>query len=194
MKKEKGLSARELFKGAYAAIKNASREIKLPQTALAEIADDSDFHRTRVGYSGYDFAVILKLGDKEWAISLGTACGAYPADPYNCDIVAVQVCTKGKTEKQLAIEIMKELIRNSYFCKSLIIALADGRITLMGTPLSQKIGEILGPKIDEFIAKEMEINPKVIHTDLRPVVTSAVEYEKAFVPVLCDAINKALAS
>ncbi len=55
----------------------------------AEIADDSDYHRTKKGYMVYEDLILLKSQKKHIVLALGEAYGAYPADPYDRDITAV---------------------------------------------------------------------------------------------------------
>ncbi|MBI4154995.1 hypothetical protein HY498_02840 [Candidatus Woesearchaeota archaeon] len=56
--KVKGLNVRELLKNTYSRLseRHNPQEIVIPNRALAEIANDSDWHRTRVGYMGYESA------------------------------------------------------------------------------------------------------------------------------------------
>lgn len=197
MAKKQGLSARQLLEGVYNLLKDKldGREIKLLLKAMAEIANDSDWHRTRVGYTGYETAVLLKIDDKEWAVAFGTACGSYPADPYNCDIAAVPVSTNGKSNEEIAKEIHKTLSRGGYFRDSLIYAMADGRLAInKDGRFGQKVLELLKPKIQEFIAQDLETDSRYLHMDLRPVVKSVAQYKPGFVAFLYDTLRTVLAS
>ena len=195
MGKKQGLSARKLLEGVYNALKKDGRKIKLPSKATAEIANDSDWHRTRIGYTGYESATLLKIGDKEWAIAFGAKCGSYPADPYNCDIAAVQLSGDSKPDEEVASEIHDALERNIYFRHSLIYAMADGQLALnKDGHFSKKVLEFLRPKVQEFIAQELETDSRYFTMDLRPVVKSAIQYKPKFVDFLCDTLREVLAS
>ena len=187
-----GLSARELLTEVFAELKKkfSGREVNLPEKAMAIIADDSDWHRTRTGYTCYESAVLLKIGSKEWAVAFGTACGSYPADPYNCDIAAVQILSND----QVAMAVYRALEGNDYFRRSIVVAMADGELgTNKNSPFTKKFLEIV-PSYQRFIARKKEIYPEYITMDLRPVVKSGIRYKKEFVAVLADAMRIALES
>lgn len=195
-KKLKGLSARELLTATFNALKMrlGGKEIKLPSEALAEIANDSDWHRTRVGYTGYESAVLLKVGGREWAVAFGTTCGDYPADRYNCDIAAVRLSGHGKSKKQIAEEIRQALEGNSYFRGSLIYAMADGNLAGSSrSRFTRKVLEVLQPRIRSFIAQDIKADPDYITGDLQPLVISAVRYKKEFAAFLSDTLQTVLA-
>ena len=195
MGEKQGLSAKELLEGVYNALKKDGREVKLPSKAMAEIANDSDWHRTRIGYTGYESATLLKIGDKEWVVAFGTKCGSYPADPYNCDIAAVQLSGDGKSDEEVASEIHDALRGNSYFCHSLIYAMADGQLALnKDERFGQKVLDLLRPKVQEFIAQDLETDSRYFTMDLRPVVKSAVQYKPEFVGFFRDTLHTVLAS
>lgn len=195
MAEKQRLSARELLEGVYNVLKNGGREIKLPSKAMAKIADDSDWHRTRVGYTGYESATLLKVGEKEWVVAFGTACGDYPADPYNCDIVAVQFSGNGKSDEQVAAEIHDALEGNRCFRHSLVYVMANGQLVVnKDGHFGQKVLELLRPKVQEFIAQDLETDPRYFTLDLRPVVKSAVQYKAEFVGFLYDTLRAVLAS
>ena len=67
------LNVRELLQNAHSTLckRHNSKAIILPQKALAEIANDSDGHRTRVGYMGYENAELFQLDGKTWTIARG---------------------------------------------------------------------------------------------------------------------------
>lgn len=195
MSANQGLSARELLTETFSDLQNklGGKIVSLPSKATAEIANDSDWHRTRIGYTGYELAVLVESGSKQWAIAFGTKCGSYPADPYNCDITAIPVAVDGKPEDQIAKEVHDALESNSYFRNSLIYAMADGQLAVSKEGrLGQKVLELLQPKVQEFIAQDLEIDSRYFTTDLRPVVKSAVRYKREFVTFLSETLQAAL--
>ncbi len=191
------ISARQLLEGVYSSLKNklGGREIHLPSKAMVEIANDSDWHRTRIGYSAYETALLLNVEGKEWAVAFGTNCGSYPAEPYNCDIAAVSVFPIGKSDEEIAKEVYKALKKGSYFRNSLIYTLADGQLAVSkNSKFGQKVLELLRPKIKEFIVQDLETDSRYLYLDLRPVVKCAIEYKPEFVSFLCDIFRSVLAA
>ncbi|MDD5032923.1 MAG: hypothetical protein PHC85_02310 [Candidatus Pacebacteria bacterium] len=195
MEEKQGLSSRELLESVYNALKEGCREIQFSSRAMAEIADDSDWHRSRTGYTGYESAALFNAGGKKWAVAFGIKCGSYPADPYNCDIAAVELTGGGNTNKEIAAEVQSALRRNSYFRDSLVYAMADGQLKVKKDGrFSKKTLELLGPKVQEFVAKDVRIDPNYLTMDLRPVVKSAVRYKPEFVAFLRDTFRTLLSS
>jgi len=197
MVEKQELSARQILEGVYNSLKDKidGKETKLPSKATAEIANDSDWHRTRVGYTGYETAVLLMVDGKEWAVAFGTKCGSYPSDPYNCDIAAVPVSTNGKSDEEIAKEIHEALEEGIYFHNSLIYAMADGRLAISkDSRFGSKVLELLRPRVQEFIAQELETDFRYFTMDLRPVVKSAVQYRPEFIAFLFDTFRSVLAA
>jgi len=123
----KTLNAHELLQNAYLrlCIIHASREVVFQHRAFAEIADDSDWHRTRKGYMGYDKADLLRLDGKVWVIARGEACGSYPAAPYDSEILALRFELKRedgkrKTKAQTRNELSDAVAGSTYFRNSLV--------------------------------------------------------------------------
>lgn len=195
MAEKQGLSARELLEGVYEALKGDGREIKLLSKATAEIADDSDWHRDRRGYTGYESATLLKIGDKEWLVAFGTRCGGYPADPYNCDIAIMRFFGDGTSDERTATEVYDTLKENCYFRKSIIYAMTSGQLMVKSDGyFSQKVLELLKPSIQGFITQDLETNPDCFTMDGRPVITTFIQYKPEFVAFLYDAFRKILAT
>jgi hypothetical protein len=193
--KVQGLSAKELLEGVYNAFKRDGKEVKLPAIALTEIAIDSDWPRSCAGYTKYDSAIILKIGNKRWAIALGTAYGSYLADPYNCDIVAVPISNNEKSEDRILAEIYVALERNKYFRDSLVYAMVDGQLyTKESGRFGKDVIRLLKPKVRKFIAKDLEVDPDRLTTGLRPVIKSAVQYKPKFVGVLYNIFRTIITS
>ena len=195
MAEKKGLYAKELLEGVYNALKNGGKEVTLPSKVTVEIANDSDHHRTRIGYIGYESATLLKIGRRKLVVALGTVCGDYPADRYDCDIVAMRLSGKGKTDEQITAEARDALAKNYYLTHSLIIAMADGRLGLgKNKRTGRKMLRILGPTIQDFIAQELQTDPTVLTGSLRPVVISPVLYKAEFVEFLHKTLRQVLTS
>jgi len=192
MSKDTSLSVRELFQGVCEKIKKEFRgeQITLLNRAMSEIADDSDYHRSRTGYMRYNSVVLVKIGEKNWALGLGVAGGGYPADPYNSDIIALLISPNGKSNEELAQEIYKAIETTSHFHDSIICGMADGRLFLKkNAHFGKKMMGVLQSGIKDYIAQNLEIDLTVFHMDLRPVVKSSMKYKSEFVDFLKDSIT-----
>jgi hypothetical protein len=146
--------------------------------AMAEIGDDSDWHREVKGYTIYESYVVKN----NWVVALGKKGGKYPADRFDRDIVAIQIDPK-KNNKEL-------LEQNKYFYHSLIISLASGEI---GTRLDGFFGsQISDLKIDDFIIQHQVVDRDFYGVDLQPLVVKKIEYDEEIVKYLADKISNIL--
>lgn len=187
----KSLSVRELLDKTYEALekKFEHKTVIFPEHASAEIANDSDYHRTRIGSMSYEKANVFRFNGREWAIAIGKACGSYPADPYDTDISAIQTKTEGKLEKQIGKELMEGFERSSYFRNSIIYGMSDGSLAVGNqSPFKDKVLEILKPQMEKYMAKQPKYHDKFITMDLRPVVTGRAEYKPEFTKFLAESI------
>lgn len=72
--------------------------------------------------------------------------------------------------------------------------MADGQLIVKENgSFSQKVLELLKPKVKEFIAQDLETNPNLFTMDLRPMVESAVRYKEEFVVFLSEMFQVVLA-
>ncbi|HEU0051386.1 MAG TPA: hypothetical protein VFQ60_05025 [Patescibacteria group bacterium] len=192
---EKGLLAKELLENVFrlfSALPNA-KLVKLSRKAYSEIANDSDWHRTRVGYFGYEEVILLKGADKEWALALGHACGAYPADPFSADLSAVPMETNGKDED--LEEAVSHALSIGYFYNSLIFALASGELVVKPDHCSRFKDTILRNSrfsFQDFVAQELVMDPTVMTGDLRPFVTKPRLYKPQSAQTLFEVLKRTL--
>lgn len=189
----KGLTVRELLKDTYYKMseKCSSQRIFLPKRTLVEIADDSDWHRTRTGYMGYESADLFQLGGKTWAITVGEKCGDYPAERYDSDIMALEIITEGKTSKQIQEELIEKIQNSPYFENSLIFGGNDGNL---GISQNSRFGmimlELLKPEIKKFIAQKAKYDTSVISAStLQHPVKKPILYKTKLVDFLSEAIK-----
>lgn len=191
-----GLSVRDLLVRAFSAleIQLNGRRILLPARTRAEIADDSDYHRTRKGYMQYESATVLKVGEKGWAVAFGTACGSYPADPYDCDISAVPFSHQGTLDDRAIAKICEALQRSGYFRSSLIYGMADGKLVIADNGFGKTVFNRLKTKTPKFITQPLVTDPRFFTLDMRPLVTAPLRYQEAFTQVLVDAFLAVLAA
>lgn len=206
MGKKKGLTVRELLESTYdlLAKRNSHQEIVLPNKILSEIANDSDWHRTRIGYMGYEKVNLFEFNDKNLVIGRGEKCGQYPGDIYDSDILALEINPKKKTkdgklrkktDKQLYNDITTAIGKTNYFKNSLIVGMADG---MMGgrksNPLCEKILEALGkPNMSSFIAQHAKYDRELISmSTLRPICKKPELYKPEFANYLAKTIESVL--
>ena len=72
--------------------------------------------------------------------------------------------------------------------------MANGQLALnKDGRFSQKVFDLLRPKIQEFIAKDLETDLRYFTMDLRPVVKSDVQYKPEFVVFLRETLRTVLA-
>jgi hypothetical protein len=189
------LSVREVLDKTYEILekKFKHKTITFPEEATPEIANDSDWHRTRTGCMSYKKANVFRFNGKEWAVAIGRACGSYPADPYDTDLSAIQTKTEGKLEEQIQKEIMEGFERSGYFRNSIVYGMSDGSLAVgQQSPFKEKVMEILRPQIENYLAKPPQYHDRFITMDLRPLVTGRAEYKPKFADFLAESIQKIL--
>ena len=209
MVKTESLTARQLLAQTYVHLikKLGAKKIALPEKASAIIADDSDWHRTREGFTGYKTASIFKIKKTNWAIAYGVAWGSYPADPFNCDIACVEIVPAKKKEKNTYTMVNKKIKKlmkikkmskyeqavcdalenNTFFRFSLLYAKASGALAVnQDGPYGKKVLYSIGEKSAEYVSQKLETNPELFTMDLRPVVTKAYRYKPEFVEFLAN--------
>jgi len=195
---EEGLYVGEAFDEAFEHMKRKlnGKEIILSETPQAEIANDSDWHRSREGYFIYRKVMIAVVEGKECVVALGTASGDYPADPYCCDIVAFRISSEGKSEEELKELICNELVRGSYFKNSVVIAMDNGRTTINPDgPFAEFIKKTAYEWTPaEYTAKPVEYQEGVLTGDCRKVVKSSKRYTEQFPAHLSDMVCDAIAA
>ena len=170
--------AREVMEKTYSLLKGNVPEVALDGAAIAEIGDDSDWHREVKGYTLYESYFIKG----SWIIALGMKTGKYPADRFDRDIVAIKIDPK-KTNKEL-------LEQNKYFYYSVIISLASGEI---GTRPDGFFGPQMDDlKISDFVIEESKFSNDLYGLNLQPLVIGKTNYDESIVEYLRDKILKVL--
>jgi len=195
MKEEKvGISVLDLFKKVVAklVLDLRGKKICFPARIEAEIANDSDWHRNRVGYIGYDEAFLVKVQDKQMVIALGEKCGQYPGDQYCCDLVVAFVLAKSKMPKDIKSSVREILSSNTYFHSSTMVAMADGRFGVrQGSPYLAQINAAISARIlSDYTARDLEVDRDLLTMNLQPVVKAGVLYKEEFVDILADILKK----
>lgn len=197
MEGKEGLTVRELLENTYSRLceRHNAKEISLSRTALAEIADDSDWHRTRTGYICYKSANILHINDKTWAVARGVKGGSYPAEPYDSDIMALEFVVEEKTPEQIQEDLLEGIQRSVYFTNTLILGMMDSRLATSGksSRFGKMMSELLKNDVSRFIAQEAEYDREYFSlSTLSPVCTSSVSYKPEFADFLTGTIETVL--
>ncbi|MBI5066178.1 hypothetical protein HZA97_08135 [Candidatus Woesearchaeota archaeon] len=186
------LSVGELIERTYQTLSNKHNHEELSfqnNEVRTEIADDSDWHRTRTGYMRYKRAGIFNLKGNTRVIAKGEACGSYPADPYDSDILAFEFLRETEKDSlQVREDIIDKIAMSSYFKNSLLCGMSDGSLTS-----TKKMFELLKPELNNFIAETPKYDPEFLSlSTLSPICTSSVKYKPEFAEFLANSIEAIL--
>jgi len=193
-KRKKELSVRALLEQTvnHLEAEYKYKKVGFENPVRVEIADDSDWHRTKTGYMTYEKLNLFSFNGnaKYWAIGLGTTNGGYPAADYDSDIIALLFNPKSKRIIQIRKELTDILHHSTYFSNSLICGEYDGNLSAVKKcSLGQKVVEKLKPEIEKFIAKEPKYDSEYIRMDnLAPMNTQNMMYKPKFVEFLSQTI------
>lgn len=189
------LGARDLLTEVFQTLvtKYAGVEMKFERGALAEIANDSDWHRTRIGYSRYKSVWVTTIGAKRWALAFGVAFGDYPAEPYNCDILALEL--HGPSDASVDIrEVHGRISDSGYFRNSLIFAKASGELRSCHWSFATRMARYFnGMNLESYIAAGLTLDKNfILASTLSHPVIQAMGYKSDFVPVLVEVCEQLL--
>lgn len=184
----KDLSVREVIKATYNKLvkEHQAKKIHFPQGIMVEIANDSDWHRTRVGYMKYSEIGVLDIGDKKWLFGMGEKAGSYPGEIYDCDLIGKRV-ESDLSKKRIEDKIMI----GEYFRNTLILGMASGQLGVSG---KDKFGGRMVKCLErdikqEHFSQQVEFDNSHFTMDLRPVCTRVARYSPKVVDVIANAIN-----
>ncbi len=182
---EDNLSARDVLEKVYLSLKGDREEIVFEKNCLCEIANDSDWHRIRVGYSIYRFYFLLEEKNKKWAVSFGKKGGGYPADFFDCDIAAIEV-------RDDNLKIVELFQKNTYLFNSLLFAFSSGEFAVREDGFfGEKVANMM-PELKRFIVREAETMEDVYTLNFLPMKTSFVRYDQRIVPHIVKDFEKIL--
>ena len=191
---EKGITVNELLKRTYERLTKDKeyKEMPFPKKVLSEIGNDSDWHRTKIGYMGYESVRLVEFGNRRLAIGRGERCGDYPAKPYDSDIIVLEVPAEWKEPEQVQEELTRAIRKGSYFTNTLILGGANGELGAIKRSKFGKMSEIAS-LIDGFVAQEPEYAAGLIDLSTGgPPCTKGVRYKSEFVDVLAQRIEEVL--
>jgi len=199
---EKELGIVELFDATYSKLveRHNPNELTFPNTTLSEIANDTDWHRTRVGYMCYSGIGLFDLEGRTWAIARGTKGGSYPGDMYIGDIIALDLIVGDNSEDDIKKELSKRISSGSYFMNSLFLGLKDGNLGIkkersrgIPTRFGKKMIQMVSPRIKEFVMQTPEYNNELIlFSTLQPPATKVMLYNPKTPDFLADCIEQVL--
>lgn len=179
-----GLTSKEVVEQVFARLKEGRvlREVVFPEGASALIGDDSDWHRTRMGFMRYDSVVFCRFGTHMWVLGLGEACGSYPAEPYYNDILVL----KGVPEESTDAQIYQEIQRSTYFGNSFLIGLKDGNLGRMKGKFKER-------DFPSFVAQQKEVDSEyIVLSTLEPVVHRPTLWKEELIDCLVEDIIQVL--
>jgi len=198
-----GLTGGEILEKTYKILcgKCTPKTITLSDVAMAEIADDSDWHRSKTGYMLYKELNQITINDKNWVLGLGEKGGDYPAEPFGKDILALEYEPTGKDQKQIDSDITSMIRISEYFRNTLIMSLADGQLKL-ATPdspcycrFSEKMKEYLAGKFKDYVAQKPEYDREcVLVSTMDFPCTKEMTFKESFAEFLADTIEKILSN
>lgn len=189
-----GLTGGEILEKAYNHLceKHKAQTITLSNVAEAEIADDSDWHRTKKGYMSYKEVGAFNFNSFGWIIGLGNKCGDYPAERFDKDILALKYEPNGKDQKQVDSDIISMIRRSEYFENSIMLSMSDGRL-LGGPNFGKHVKELLGNKFKEYIAQQPEYDTSgILVSTMSYICEKSMTFKEEFADVLVDTIEKIL--
>lgn len=191
-----GIGIGALLKETYSELcrRQKAEEIAFKQKVLAEIADDSDWHRSRTGYMGYESAALLRFSNKVWLIGRGEACGGYPADPFNSDILALELIVERKNPEQINDAARNAIQESTYFRNTLVYGMCDGNLCINPKgAFKEWLLDIVGPEAGSFVAQMPKYNRELIlASTLSPVCEKPLLYKPEFAVFLADSIEAVL--
>lgn len=197
-----GLSAREVLQEVFRALTLGAPAIRLDPSIAVLIADDSDWHRTKQGFTSYREVHIVELGSRKFLLAFGEACGDYPAEPFNCDIFVWRLEEGAATE--LSQKVLREALKeNQFFQSSLIMAYRDGNIGLPEMTFNRTVRSMAtmleGKNLSRFVARQVKTSPEFLSVEsqgavatAKPLVTGNVLYGREAVPFLVEKARLAM--
>ena len=186
----KGIYARELLKTVFVKFKEigGSQERKFSETSLVKIARDID----GAGYMSYKKALVIKVDENIWILSMGIASGDYQAGLYDSDIMAVKILPDASVD---IATIVERIEKENYFKSSLIIARNTGILYVGKNCFCENVRKALNGVLSEFLIQSPEFDHK--HIDLSTLscpVTEQALYKPEFAEVLSEKLIEILKS
>ncbi|MFA4999132.1 MAG: hypothetical protein WC519_00055 [Parcubacteria group bacterium] len=169
--------------------------ISLPTDPTAEIANDSDVHRTRIGYMRYTHVALVKVQGENFLLARGIKHGQYPAEPYDSDLTACPLNEEDLTddEAEFLAKANDVLSYSSYFAHSLVFTKMDGDLMVSDSHFARSViqkVQTIGPGL---VAVQPEYGDDLLSTTLTPVVNRTTKYYPEAPEKLAKALTEVLA-
>ena len=189
------LSVRETLTGVYDAIveRALGREIIVPAPSIKkQVGDDSDMHRTRVGYSECVKLHAIVAGNNGWLFGRNVRAGAYPADFLDTELFALKLRSRDETEESndmLAEEARRRV--GSYLRDAVLVGFSTGVIGMRKVPGTWGTNPYLLYALSVLpahISQDLEVKRDAVSASLGPVVLAPARYHKSAIPHLEAAV------
>jgi hypothetical protein len=190
---ENPLCVEELLKSVFDAVVRSCDGLvsRMPAGVLAEVGDDSDWHKTNKGYMRYTWAALIENG--RWLLAFSENGGGYPADQYACELTLMPVNSTNLAGEELVSKVAEALRTSSYFRNSVFVGLDNGYLGSPDNVVALAVGRSLSGLDESFIAQKLLNRDDVVNTDMSPVVARKQTYKPATVELIATAIQDALA-
>ncbi len=169
-----GIDGGTVITELYESLKQLGEEISLGNDeARAEISNDSDWHRTRVGYSVYESFLVI---NKKWLVSIGKKSKSYTTEVFDRDLF-VQMCDE--SELMIDSDALKEyanmsIRRASYFKRSFLVSTADGNLHV--SPNFTYLDRVRDLVNKSIYLKPVYNNEVILLSSLAPPVVKKASY------------------
>lgn len=192
------LSSMEVLEGVLARLvelygaTGAPIDLEPGGSVWTEIANDSDYHRTRIGTMSYDRFQVLLIDDRCWMVSVGRKSGSYPGDTkYRGDLIAIPI--EALDEASVLEKVFRERVREGeYFYNSLLIATTSGYLAATRDS-SYGCSVLESEKVDgTLVAHGAERNEEVLNLDLSPIYQRDAMYKPEAVEAYAQAVTEVL--
>lgn len=157
---------------------------QLDQKIFVEMADDSDYHRSRTGSMIYDqFVRFENAKGRKFIGGFGNKCNSYPGEMFSSDFLLISSSENFAGKEVGMIEASK------YFCNSLFVTFKSGAFA--SGPNVSLSAELFSEKIlSQYIARKMKIDQDHVSMSGGPIVTESLLFNNDFVEYLAQiAIN-----
>ena len=186
---ENGLKAERVVYEIFELLnqRNQNILIRFKEPKAAEVADDSDSHRSRYGFMLYKEARIFNFDKRRWAVFFGDETSGYPAEGYLRDLSAIEIKEEFNSENDVENGLTKLIRKSNYFVNSLIHADSSG--LLITSTDSRFYGDTsYDPR--EFIATKEEFDSEGLV--FLSVLKRPRTYKPEIIPKLTETIENVL--
>jgi hypothetical protein len=190
------LNVWQLFDGIYLGLvtRFPARTLRYapPAGASAEVADDSDGHRTRTGVMSYQELSVITVGPKEFLIGVGKPHG-YPADPFATDLLVIPLEEK-IPEVDWDHTVFRIIEESTYFKNTMILGLREGNTTVPKQSIYAKPAQTYLSDISAAVANEPKFNPRHMHGDGRAATEKNMLFKRNSLTFFVDGCTAVLAA